>query len=122
MNDQVHPDETQFGKIHVRRQAHRKVRCIKVPEWGTKKKPLLLYAYPLTSDQVMRLEGKYKTNTEQNVMQVIDQCLDGKGEPYFSLLDKTALLNEPSELIGRILIELNGSIETFTEALKKNNV
>lgn len=120
MIEAVHPDETPFGKIHVKRQAERKVRCIKVPEWGTKKKPLLLYAYPLTSAQVMRLEGKYKTNTEQNVMQVIDQCLDDKGEPYFSLLDKTALLNEPSEIIGQILIQLNGSIETFTKALKKN--
>lgn len=121
MTDPMLPDETPFGKGHVKRQAMRKVRCIKVPYFGTKRKPLLLYCYPLTSAQVMALEGKYPTNTEQNVMQIIAQCLDSNGEPYFSLLDKVALMNEPSEIIGDILIELNGSVETFAEALKKNN-
>ncbi len=115
------PDETSFGKVHIKRQALRKVRCIKIPEWGTKKKPLCLYAYPLTTGQVMQLEGKYPTNTEQNVMQMIMQCMDSSGEPYFSLLDKTALLNEPSELIGRVCLMLNGELASFEEALKKNN-
>ena len=117
----LHPDETEFGKVHIKRQAQRKVRCIKVPEWGTKKKPLCLYAYPLTTGQVMELEGKYPTNTEQNVMQMIMQCLDSKGEQYFSLLDKTSLMNEPSEIIGRVCVMLNGELDSFEEALKKNN-
>lgn len=116
----VHPDETPFGKIHVKRQAKRKVRCIKVPEWGTKSRPLKLYAYPLTTGEVMALEGKYPTNTEQNVMQMIRQCLDANGEQYFSLLDKISLMNEPSELIGRVCVMLNGEVSTFTEELKKN--
>jgi hypothetical protein len=116
----LHPDTTPFGKIHVRRQAHRKVRAIKIPEWGTKTKPLILYAYPLTVGELMELEGKYPTNTEQNIMQMIRQCLDSKGDQYFSLLDKTALMNEPSELIGRVCIMLNGEIASFTKELKKN--
>ena len=115
-----HPDETPFGKIHAKRQTKKKVRCIKVPEWGTKTKPLLLYAYPLTTGAVMELEGKYLTNTEQNVMQMIRQCMDASGDQYFSLLDKTALMNEPSELIGRVATALNGELTTFTEELKKN--
>ena len=122
MNDIVHPDDTPFGKVHAKRQTVRKVRCIKIPEWGeSKKKPLRLFAYPLTTGQVMELEGKYPTNTEQNVMQMIMQCMTETGEMYFSLLDKTALLNEPSELIGRVLLGLNGEMTTFTEELKKNN-
>ena len=119
-NTATHPDHTAFGKIHTKRQTERKVRCVSVPEWGTKKKPLKLYAYPLTTGEVMSLEGKYVTNTEQNVMQMIMQCMDSSGELYFSLLDKTALMNEPSELIGRICVELNGDLTTFTEELKKN--
>jgi len=117
----LHPDETAFGKVHVKRQSKRKVRCIKVPEWGVGKKPLLLYAYPLTTGQVMELEGKYPTNTEQNVMQMIMQCLDRNGNHYFSLLDKTALMNEPSEIIGRVVTVLNGDLGSFEEELKKNN-
>lgn len=116
----VGPDDTPFGKIHVQRQARRKVRCIEVPEWGTKANPLRLYAYPLTTGEVMDLEGKYPTNTEQNVMQMIRQCLDSNGDPYFSLLDKTALMNEPSELIGRVCLGLNGELTSFTKELKKN--
>lgn len=117
----IHPDETPFGKVHIKRQAVRKVRCIEVPEWGTAKKPLRLYAYPLTTGQVMDLEGKYPTNTEQNVMQMIMQCMDSTGQHYFSLLDKTALMNEPSEIIGRVCLMLNGDLDSFEEALKKNN-
>ncbi|KKL76513.1 hypothetical protein LCGC14_2044130 [marine sediment metagenome] len=123
MNDTtkiVHPDDTPFGKVHIKRQAQRKVRCIEVPEWGTKTNPLRLYAYPLTTGEVMALEGQYPTNTEQNVMQMIRQCLDSNGDQYFSLLDKTALMNEPSELIGRVALELNGELTTFTKELKKN--
>lgn len=116
----VHPDETPFGKIHIKRQAVRKVRCIKVPEWGTKRKPLLLYAYPLTTGELMALEGQYRTNTEQNVMQMIRQCMDASGDQYFSIQDKVALLNEPSELIGRVCVALNGEITSFSEELKKN--
>ena len=116
----LHPDDTPFGKVHAKRQAERKVRCIKVPEWGTTRKPLLLYAYPLTVNDVIALDGKYESLAEQNVMQIIRQCLDGSGSPYFSLLDKPALLNEPSELIGEVLIALNGAIKTFTQVLKKN--
>lgn len=115
-----HPDTTAFGKIHVRRQAKRKVRCIEVPEWGTPTKPLKLYAYPLTVADVVALDGRYGSNTEQNVMQMIRQCMDFKGDPFFSLLDKGNLMNEPSDIIGRILVELNGETSTFTEALKKN--
>jgi len=117
----MHPDETPFGKEHVRRMALKKARCIKVPYFGTEKKPLLLFAYPLTTGQVMELEGKYPTNTEQNVMQMIMQCRDSSGELYFSLIDKTALMNEPSEIIGKICVELNGDVESFEQELKKNN-
>ena len=123
MNDTtkiVHPDNTPFGKIHVKRQAKRKVRCIEVPEWGTDNKPLLLYAYPLTTADVMELDGKYLSQTEQNVMQMIRQCLDSKGDPYFSLLDRTALMNEPSEILGRVLTALNGDCSSFDQELKKN--
>ncbi len=119
-NEGLHPDTTAFGKIHVKRQAHKKCRCIEIPEWGTKTKPLKLYAYPLTVGALMELEGKYPTNTEQNVMQMIRQCLDSKGDQYFSLLDKTALMNEPSELIGRVCIMLNGEVASFDKELKKN--
>ena len=121
MTDNIlRPDDTPFGKIHTKMQAKRKVRCIKIPEWGTKKNPLLLFAYPLTTGQVMELDSKYDTNTEQNVMQMIMQCMDASGSQYFSLLDKTALLNQPSELIGRVVVALNGGLTTFTEELKKN--
>lgn len=123
MTDQktiVGPDDTPFGKVHGKRQTERKVRCISVPEWGEDEKPLLLYAYPLTVAQVMLLEGKYQNITEQNIMQIIVQCLDATGENYFSLLDKPALQNEPSELIGDILVQLNGTLSSFTEELKKN--
>lgn len=116
----VHPDNTPFGKIHAKRQAHKKVRVIKVPEWGTTRKPLLLFAYPLTVNDVIALDNVYHSNAEQNVMQVIRQCLDSKGDPYFTLIDKPALLNEPSDIIGRILVALNGENSTFTEELKKN--
>lgn len=120
-NNIVHPDETPFGKIHKRRQAQLKVRCFEVPEWGTKNKPLKLYAYPLTVADVIELDGKYRSQAEQNVMQIIRQCRDANGELYFSLLDKISLQNEPSEIIGRILIALNGELDSFTEELKKNN-
>jgi hypothetical protein len=116
----VHPDETAFGKIHAKRQAAKKVRVIKVPEWGTKRKPLLLFAYPLTVNDVIALDNVYHSNAEQNVMQIIRQCLDSKGDPYFTLIDKPALQNEPSDIIGRILVALNGENSTFTEELKKN--
>ena len=115
-------DDTPFGKIHCKRQTERKVRRISIPEWGTEKKPLELYAYPLTTGQVMALEGQYPTNTEQNVMQMIMQCMDANGQQYFTLLDKAALMNEPSEIIGRVCVELNGEVGTFDRELKKNNV
>ena len=115
-----HPDDTVFGKIHTRRQAEKKVRAVKVPEWGTAKKPFVMYAYPLTVNDVIALDGRYKTNTEQNIMQIIRQCMNGKGDPMFTLLDKAALQNEPSDIIGRILVALNGETSTFTEVLKKN--
>jgi len=116
----LHPDDTPFGKIHIKRQTERKVRCIEVPEWGTEGKPLLLYAYPLTVNDVIALDGKYLSQAEQNVMQIIRQCMDSKGDQYFSLLDKSALLNEPSDIIGTVLVALNGETQTFTEVLKKN--
>jgi len=115
------PDDTVFGKIHTLRQANRLVRAVKVPEWDIDGKPFVMYAYPLTVNDVMALDGRYTTNTEQNVMQIIRQCMDGKGEPMFTLLDKAALQNEPSDIIGRILVALNGETSTFTEELKKNN-
>ena len=115
-----HPDSTKFGQIHKRRQAEKKVRCIEVAEWGDKGKPLLLNAYPLTVNDVIALDNVYQSNAEQNVMQIIRQCLDSKGDAYFSLLDKPALLNEPSDLIGTILVQLNGESSTFSEELKKN--
>jgi hypothetical protein len=121
MAEHIHPDETPFGKIHTKRQANRKVRCIRVAEWGTAKKPLLLYAYPLTVNDVIALDGKYESQAEQNVMQIIRQCMNGNGDPYFTLENKPALLNEPSDIIGRVLIALNGETDTFTEVLKKNN-
>lgn len=113
-------DESPFTAIHERRQAERKVRIVKVPEWGTKKEPLLLYAYPLTINDVLALDGKYETQTETNIMQIIRQCMNGKGEPYFTLRNKVELLNEPADIIGRILVQLNGTTATFTEVLKKN--
>lgn len=115
------PDDTAFGKVHTQRQAHRKVRAVKVPEWDTDEKPWIMYAYPLTVNDVIALDGRYTTNTEQNVMQIIRQCMDGNGEPMFTLLDKPALQNEPSDIIGRILVAINGETSTFTEVLKKNN-
>lgn len=121
MSDPVNPaDNTEFGKIHGSRQAARKVRAIEVPEWGEPGKPLILYAYPLTINDVIELDGKYRTQTEQNVMQLIRQCMDSKGDPFFSLLDKPALQNEPADIVGRVLTELNGESSSFTEELKKN--
>lgn len=114
-------DESPFTAIHERRQAERKVRICKVPEWGTKKKPLILYAYPLTINNVLALDGKYDSQTETNIMQIILQCMNGQGEPYFTLRNKVELLNEPADVIGRLLIQLNGTTSTFTEVLKKNN-
>ncbi len=114
------PDDTVFGKVHRHRQTQRTVRAIKVPEWDTDEKPWVMYAYPLTVNDVLALEGQYSTNTEQNIMQLIRQCMDGTGAPMFTLLDKAALQNEPSDIIGRILVALNGETSTFTEALKKN--
>jgi len=116
----VHADDTPFAAIHRKRQAARKVRSFKIPEWGTARKPLILYAYPLTVNDVIHLDGQYTSNAEQNVMQIIRQCLDAKGDPYFTLRDKPALLNEPSDIIGRILVALNGETSAFTEELKKN--
>ena len=115
------PDESRFAKIHKRRQAARKVRIIKIPEWGEKNKPLLLYAYPLTINDVIALDGKYVSQAEQNVMQIIRQCMDGKGDPYFTVRDKVALLNEPADIIGTLLVALNGTTDTFDKVLKKNN-
>lgn len=120
MAEHLDPDQTAFGIIHAKRQSQRKVRCIRVIEWGTKKNPLLLYAYPLTVNDVIALDGKYTSNAEQNVMQLIRQCMDGNGDPFFTLIDKPALLNEPSDIIGQVLIALNGETDTFTEVLKKN--
>jgi hypothetical protein len=117
----IDPDTTAFGKIHAKRQSNRKVRCIRVPEWGTKKNPLLLYAYPLTVNDVIALDGKYASQAEQNVMQIIRQCMTANGDPFFTLMDKPALLNEPSDIIGLILTALNGESDTFSEVLKKNN-
>lgn len=113
-------DNTEFGRIHGSRQAARKVRVIEVPEWGEPGAPLLLYAYPLTINDVIELDGKYRTQTEQNIMQLIRQCMDSKGDLYFSLLDKPALQNEPADIVGRVLTELNGESSSFTEELKKN--
>lgn len=120
-NKILKPDETAFGKIHKRRQSQKKVRAIEVPEWGTDGKPLVLYAYPLTVNDVIALDGRYKNQTEQNVMQIIRQCLNGKGEQFFTILDKTALQNEPTDIIGDILVQLNGESSSFEEELKKNN-
>ena len=115
-------DNSRFEAIHARRQADRRVRVIKMPEWGTAKKPLLLYAYPLTINDVIALDGRqYVSQAEANVMQIIRQCMDAKGDEYFTLRDKIALMNEPADVIGRLLVELNGETTTFTEVLKKNN-
>ena len=116
-----HPDKTAFGKIHAQAQAAKHVRVIEVPEWGEDKKPLCLYAYPLTINEVIGLDGRFASLAEQNIMQIIGQCMDAQGKPFFSLLDKPALMNEPADIIGRLLVELNGESSTFTEALKKNN-
>lgn len=112
-------DDTRFGRIHRRRQANRKVRVIRVPAWDTEEEECNLYAFPLTMNDVIAL-GKYQTNAEQNVMQIIRQCMDAQGEPYFSLLDKVSLLNEPADVIGDILIKLNGDSTAFDQELKKN--
>ena len=117
------PGDSRFGPIHARRQAERKVRVIAMPEWGEKKKPLLLYAYPLTINDVVALDSAaYLSTAEQNVMQIIRQCMDEKGDQYFSLRDKVSLLNEPADVIGRLLVELNGATDTFDKVLKKNKV
>jgi hypothetical protein len=115
-----HPDETAFGKRHKERQANRGVRVVTVPEWGTPKTPLKLYAYPLTINDVIHLDGKYASQAEQNIMQIIRQCMDAQGEPYFSLNDKAALMNEPADIIGKVLIALNGEASSFNKELKKN--
>ncbi len=115
------PDDTTFGKIHARNSAAQGARRIEMPEWGEDGKPLVLYAYPLTVKDVIDLEGKFPSTSEQNVMQIIRQCLNEKGERYFSLLDKVALLNEPADIIGRLLIPLNGETSSFGEEIKKNN-
>lgn len=121
MTKAKHPDDTPFGKIHARNKAAQGARRIEMPEWGDESGPLVLYAYPLTVNDVLKLEGQYKSNSEQNVMQIIRQCVDEKGDPYFSLLDKPALLNEPADIIGKLLIPLNGETSTFLEEIKKNN-
>lgn len=114
------PDDTRFGRIHRKRQANKTVRVIRVPEWDTEEEECNLYAYPLTMNDVLALE-KFSTPSEQNVMQIIRQCMDSKGDPYFSLLDKSSLMNEPADVVGNILIKLNGSASSFDQELKKNN-
>jgi len=110
-----------FEEGHAQRQAERKVRVIKMPEWGTKRKPLLLYAYPLTMTDVIALDGAgYSSQAETNVMQIIRQCMDEKGDMYFSLRNKVSLMNEPADIVGRLLVELNGATDTFDKVLKKN--
>ena len=117
----IGPDDTPFGQIHARNKAAQGARRIEVPEWGEDGKPLVLYAYPLTVRDVVELERKYGSISEQNVMQIIRQCLNEKGEPYFSVLDKVGLMNEPADIIGRLLIPLNGETSTFGAEIKKNN-
>ncbi len=117
----LNPDETEFGIAHNERQANKKVIAIIVDEWGTDGKPLILYAYPLTVNDVIAVDQRYASQAEQNVMQIIRQCLKGNGENYFTLLDKPALLNEPTDIIGDILVKLNAESSSFDQELKKNN-
>ena len=118
----THPDDTPFGKLHNARQASRNARVIEVAYWADDKgDPTILYAYPLTMGDVIALDGQYPTQAETNVMQIIRQCLDAKGDPYFTLRDKVHLMNEPADVIGAILVELNGEASSFNEELKKNN-
>ena len=117
----LNADETDFGLVHKRRQANKKVIAIIVDEWGTDGKPLILYAYPLTVNDVIAVDQRYASQAEQNVMQIIRQCLKGNGENYFTLLDKPALLNEPTDIIGDILVKLNAESSSFDQELKKNN-
>lgn len=114
------PDDSRFGRIHSKRQANKTVRIIRVEAWDTDDEECNLYAYPLTMNDVIGLEA-FGTASEQNIMQIIRQCMDGQGKPYFTLIDKPALLNEPADVIGDILIKLNGSTSSFDQELKKNN-
>jgi len=121
MTERKAGEQSEFTKAHERRQAKRKVRKITVPEFGTAKKPLALYAYPLTMNDAIELDGRYATIGERNIMQIIRQCMDAKGDQYFTVHDKSALMNSPSDVIGKILIELNGESSSFAQELKKNN-
>lgn len=114
--------ETRFGQRHKLAQAHRKVRKITIPEWpDADGNPLVLYAYPLTVNEVIELETRdAATQAERNVYQIIKQCLDENGEQYFTVADKPALLNTSADVIGMLMIKLNGELSSFDQELKKN--
>ena len=122
MSETEQPEgDDEFEQGHRERQANRKVRVIKVPHFGKKRQPLTLYAYPLTINDVIHLDTRqFASQAEQNIMQLIRQCMDAKCDPYWTLRNKTSLMNEPADISGEILVALNGATSTFTEVLKKN--
>lgn len=113
--------ETRFSTLHATAQSRRRVRLIEQDYWTKDGEPVQLFAYPLTVNDVIELDSKdCGTQAERNIEQIIYQCLDEHGEKYFTLLDKTDLLNTPAEVIGAIMIQLNGALSSFDQELKKN--
>lgn len=115
--------QSRFSRIHAKFQAERKVRAIEVPEWPDPDtgEPTVLYAYPLTVSQIVDLETKQAaTQAEKNAYQIIAQCMQSDGKPFFSVADKVDLMNQPADLVGRIMIALNGELSSFDTELKKN--
>ena len=114
--------ETRFGARHKLAQANRKAIRIEVSHWPDDEgNPLVLFAYPLTVNEIIELESRDAgSQAERNVHQIIKQCRDEQGEPYFTIADKTALLNTPADVIGAIMLALNAEVSAFDEELKKN--
>ena len=115
--------ETRFSKIHKTAQANRKCKTITVASWPDENgDPTVLYAYPLTVNEIIELETmEAATQAERNVYQIIKQAKDDTGAPFFTIADKSALLNTPADVIGAIMLALNAELSSFDEELKKNN-
>lgn len=114
--------ETRFSKVHAYAQATKKrVRVIPIPYWDMPDEPCVFYAYQLTVQEIALLDAREAASQlERNVYQIIHQCLDKDGKQYFSIADKGHIMNTPADVIGELMIALNGELSSFDKELKKN--
>lgn len=96
------------------------VKVIEVPEWGDSKKPLLIYASPLTMNQKTKIFKKaHESDASLFVDLLIMKAKDGEGNLLFTLADKPTLMRQADvDVIIRVGNEILGGSDDLEQAEK----